>query len=41
VGRREGSGGKVLGSNEPNLRVLDVIVLDDPEVFDLLVVERV
>jgi len=27
------------GGDEPNLRVLDVIVNDDPEKFDVLVVE--
>jgi hypothetical protein len=29
------------GGDEPNLVVLDVIVNDDPEKFDLLVVEPV
>ena len=27
------------GRNEPNLRVVDLIAGDDPEVFDVLVVE--
>jgi hypothetical protein len=29
------------GCDEPNLRVLEVVVLDDPEVFDGLIVEPV
>jgi len=27
------------GDDEPNLRVLDLVVLGDPEAFDVLVVE--
>jgi hypothetical protein len=27
------------GRDEPNLRVVEVVVLDDPEVLDVLVVE--
>jgi len=29
------------GGNEPNLRVLEIVVLDDPNVFDVLIVEPV
>jgi hypothetical protein len=43
LGRPDWPPGSVIyrGGDEPNLRVLEVVVLDDPEVFDVLVVEPV
>lgn len=43
LGRPDWPSGSVIyrGGDEPNLRVLDLVVMDDPEVFDVLVVERV
>jgi len=43
LGRPEWPPGSVIyrGGDEPNLRVLEVVVLDDPAVLDVLVVEPV